>query len=93
MQEIFTYHRKKTSFPKPHAQPLAKLAKILCPPFPSPLFALRGHHKRMASKSYVLRKFLRKRHKHNAKLNKNLEVSIQSSSLKQINISSKSFKN
>ena len=64
-----------------------------CAPCSFPLFVHCGRRKRMISNDYALRKFLRKKNnKHNVKLNKNLEVSIQSSSSKQINISSKSFK-
>ena len=93
MPEISSYHRTKTPFPKTHAQPSANLAKIVCllllSPFP---FIPCGSHKRTTIKSYILRKFLRKNHKHNVKQNKNLEVSIQSSSSKQIKISSKSLR-
>ena len=57
------------------------------PQKPCTTFVLCGRHKRMTS-----RKFLQKNHKRKVKLNKNLKVSIQSSSSNQIKVSSKSFK-
>ena len=66
--------------------------KTIIAPSSFPYFVLCGCHKRMTSKSYILRKFLWKSLKHKAQLNKILEVSIQSPYSKQTNFFPKSFK-
>ena len=78
---------RKKPFPKSYAQPLAKLAKILCPLLLPPLWSLWTSETNDLYKPHI-KKIVPKKTINNAKLNKNLKVRIQSSSSssKKINI-------
>ena len=67
---------RKNSLPPKSCATISKIDQNFVPPF-VPLFVLCDCHKRMTSISYMLRKFLQKSHKLNAKLNNNLEVIIK----------------
>ena len=67
---------RKNSLPPKSCATISKYDQNFVPPF-APRFVLCDFHKRMTSISYMLRKFLQKSHKLNAKLNNNLEVIIK----------------
>ena len=67
---------RKNSLPPKSCATISKIDQNFVPPF-VPLFVLCDCHKRITSISYILRKFLQRSHKLNAKLNNNLEVIIK----------------
>ena len=73
VRNLYIPQKKKTLSQKP-CTTINKICQNFVPTAPSPSVHC-GRHKRMNSKSYILRS-LQRNHKHNAKLNTNLEDNI-----------------
>ena len=73
VRNLYISQKKKNRSQKP-CTTINKICQNFVPTAPSPSVHC-GRHKRMNSKSYILRS-LQRNHKHNAKLNTNLEDNI-----------------
>ena len=74
VRNLYTSQKKKPLSQKP-CTAINKICQNFVPTAPSTSVHC-GRYKRMNSKSYILRRLLQKNHKHNVKLNTNLEDNI-----------------